>query len=88
MPVVLYCFGNHNVPTCSMPILLGIYQVGVVLAVFQNEVSTASEEEWMELDVESLYSSWSHTHTQYSEPTKSEPTYLIFILYMIGAPRI
>lgn len=45
-----------------MPILLGIYQVGVVLAVFQNEVSTASEEEWMELDVESLYSSWSHTH--------------------------
>jgi len=66
-----------------MPILLGIYQVGVVLA-----VSTASEEEWMELDVESLYSSWSHTHTQYSEPTKSEPTYLIFILYMIGAPRI
>lgn len=50
----LNCFSNPIIPVCSMSILLRVSQLKVVLAVFQNEVSTISEEEKMELEVESI----------------------------------
>lgn len=44
-------------PICSMPVVLGHSQPGLVILVFQNEVSSASEEEKMELEVVFIFKS-------------------------------